>query len=264
MFYKKPGIPEEGEIIIGTVKKITPHSIFVNIDEYREKEGMIHISEVAPGRIRNVRDFVREGKLIVCKVLRLHKDKDHIDLSLRRVPLGLKRKKEEEYKLEQKAEKLLESIAKELKLSMAELYQKAAFQIIEEYESLNNFFKEVLSDDLEAFKNLKIDKKILDILYTRIKEKIKLPESIIETTISISSKDSDGLERIKRSLKKALELAKQKHYNVEISYNSAPKYSLLIRHPDPKSAEKILDEIISFLTSISKTENLETEWQKKT
>ena len=38
MFYKKEGIPEEGEIVICTIKKILPNSIFVNLDEYQNKE----------------------------------------------------------------------------------------------------------------------------------------------------------------------------------------------------------------------------------
>ena len=68
MFYKKQGIPEENEIVICTVKKILPHGVFVSIDEYKDKEGLIHISEISPGRVRNIRDFVEEGKKIVCKI----------------------------------------------------------------------------------------------------------------------------------------------------------------------------------------------------
>ena len=37
MFYKKQGIPENGEVVICTVKKILFHSVFVDIDEYRGK-----------------------------------------------------------------------------------------------------------------------------------------------------------------------------------------------------------------------------------
>ena len=95
MVYKKSEIPEENEIVICTVKKILPHSVFLTLDEYDKKEAMLHISEVAPGRIRNMRDFVLEGKVIVCKILRIHKDKEHIDVSLRRVSLAQRKKKEE-------------------------------------------------------------------------------------------------------------------------------------------------------------------------
>ena len=71
MYYKKQGLPEENEVILCTVKKILPHSIFVDLDEYENKEGLIHISEISPGRVRNIRDFVKEGKKIGWKVLKL-------------------------------------------------------------------------------------------------------------------------------------------------------------------------------------------------
>ena len=74
MLLKKKGFPEEDEIVICTVTKIHFHSVFVNLDEYG-RSGLIHISEVSPGRIRNLRDFVVEGKKVVCKVLRIDEER---------------------------------------------------------------------------------------------------------------------------------------------------------------------------------------------
>src|SRR3989344_1878368 len=77
MFYKKTKSPEIGDIVICTVKKVLPHSVFVDLDEYG-KEAMIHISEIAPGRIRNIRDYVKEKKkppeVIISGVLKLESD----------------------------------------------------------------------------------------------------------------------------------------------------------------------------------------------
>ena len=96
MYYKKQGLPEENEVILCTVKKILPHSIFVDLDEYENKEGLIHISEISPGRVRNIRDFVKEGKKIVCKVLKI-RDAGHIELSLRRVTTSYRINKLNDY-----------------------------------------------------------------------------------------------------------------------------------------------------------------------
>src|SRR3990167_9954155 len=98
MFYKKNGLPEESEIVVCTIKKILPNSVFVDLDEYENKEGLIHISEISPGRIRNIRDFVKEGKKIVCKVLKVDVQKGHLDLSLRRVNQVQRINKNKEYK----------------------------------------------------------------------------------------------------------------------------------------------------------------------
>ena len=102
MFYQKKGIPEENEIVICTVKKILPHGVFVGLDEYKDKEGLIHISEISPGRVRNIRDFVKEGKRIVCKILKINLERNHIDLSLRRVTQSQRINKNTSYKQEQK------------------------------------------------------------------------------------------------------------------------------------------------------------------
>ena len=97
MLFKKKGLPEEGELVLSTVTKIFGHSVFVHIEDYN-KQGMVHISEISPGRIRNLRDYVVEGKKIVTVVLRVNKEKGHIDLSLRRVSENQRRKKNEDLK----------------------------------------------------------------------------------------------------------------------------------------------------------------------
>ena len=50
MLYRREGFPDEGEIVLCTVTKINPNSVFVNVDDY-DKGGMVHISEISPGRI---------------------------------------------------------------------------------------------------------------------------------------------------------------------------------------------------------------------
>ena len=54
MLYRRENYPAEDELVLCTVTKVLNHAVFVNLDEY-DKGGLIHISEVAPGRIRNIR-----------------------------------------------------------------------------------------------------------------------------------------------------------------------------------------------------------------
>src|SRR3989344_5879927 len=120
MLLRKQGFPEEDEIVICTVKTILNSAVFAHLDEYG-RDGMINISEVSPGRIRNLRDFVTEGKKIVCKVLRIDRLKGHIDLSLRSVNQAQRINKNKEYKNEIKALRILESASKILKKSEKEV-----------------------------------------------------------------------------------------------------------------------------------------------
>lgn len=262
MFYKKEGLPEENEILICTVKKILPHSIFAELDKYKNIEGMIHISEIAPGRIRNIRDYVKEGKKIVCKVLRVNKEKRHIDLSLRRVQTGQKRKILAEYKQELKAEKLLTNISKKLKISLEELYKKAGNKIIEKYDAITPCFQEIILDK-NPLKDLKIPKKISDLITKIVKEKIKLPEAKIESILTLRDFSDKGIENIKKSIKKAETFAKQKKYDINIIYLGAPKYNLIVKSTDFKSAENITKELAEMITTQIKEQGGHAEWQKK-
>lgn len=260
MAYKKKGLPEEDTIVLCTVKKILHNSIFAVLDEYEELEGMIHISEIAAGRIRNIRDYVKEGKTIVCKILRINLERKHIDLSLRRVSKMQRINKLKEHKQEIKSEKLLEFVGKKLKIK--DIYQTAGEEILEKYDNIYEFFQEVLLDEKNALKNLKIDKEILDTLTKTIKEKLKLPEIQLRATLNLHDHSKEGIEHIKKAFKNTNTLIKKKHYKAKFIYLSAPKYSLEIKAPDYKAGESILKEISDNL--VKEITNLGGigEWQK--
>ena len=84
--------PEEGDLVMCSVKEVFPYGAFVILDEY-DKEGMIHIKEISSSWVKNIRNHVREGQKIVCKVLKVDASKNHIDLSLRRVTSQQKKQK---------------------------------------------------------------------------------------------------------------------------------------------------------------------------
>jgi len=255
MLYKKQGFPEEGDIVLCTVKKILFHSIFASLDEYKNLEGMIHISEVSPGRIRNLRDFVKEGKQIVCKILRVDKEKGHIDLSIRRVNTSQRIQKNQEFKQEQKAEKILEIIAKNLDLSLEKIYEEIGFKLIEEFETLYNGLQSIALDPklIEPFKT---NKKIKDALISLVQERIKPQEIEIRATLTLKSIASNGIEVIKDILKKI------KNDNTSISYISAPTYRVIVKAPDYKKGEEIIKNIEETFLKLIKAPNISGEFKR--
>ena len=106
--------PEESELVVCTVQSVKNFGAFVSLDEYDNKEGFIHIRDVATGWVKYIRDYVREGQKIVCKVLGVDSSKGHIDLSLKSVNEHQKREKIQQWKNENKADKLLEIVAERL------------------------------------------------------------------------------------------------------------------------------------------------------
>src|SRR3989338_1495451 len=223
MLLKKKGFPEEDELVMCTVTKVQFHSVFANLDEY-EKSGMIHISEVSPGRIRNIRDFVKEGKKVVCKVLRVNEEKGHIDLSLRRVTETQKRNKVDETKQEQKAEKILEFVAKDLNIDIKKLFEDLSENVFKKYASLYDFFQHVVTDS-NAIKDAGIDVKIAKKLEEAVKLRIKETGVKIEGKLKLTSFAPNGVDFIKEALKRAEEIGKE---NISIKYLGAGSYSVVV------------------------------------
>jgi polyribonucleotide nucleotidyltransferase len=62
---------EVGQIYHGTVVRIMPFGAFVNI--LGNKDGMVHISELAPGRVNEVTDVVNVGDEVDVKVIEIDK-----------------------------------------------------------------------------------------------------------------------------------------------------------------------------------------------
>lgn len=237
MLYRKEGMPEEDELLLCTVTNVQHHSVFAKLDEY-DKTGMIHISEVSPGRIRNIRDYVQEGKKIVCKVLRIDPVKGHIDLSLRRVNEGQRRKKIDEIKHEQKAEKIVEGIAKKLKQDFKKFYEEVSSKVFRKYEYLYECFDAIVADEVKL-EDLGFDRKLAKELTGIIKEKIKPVEVTIKGNLNLVSYAPDGIVIVKDALKKAEDVGKK---NIVIKYMGAGKYGVIVRALDYKEAEKILKQ----------------------
>ena len=246
MFLKKQGLPQEDEFVLCTVTKIYYQSVFVIMDEY-DKSGMIPISEIAPGRIRNIRDFVKEGKKVVCMVLRIDKEKGHVDLSLRRVNEAQRREKLSQIKQEQLAENIVEFLAKKQKKDVKKLYEEVTSKLLEKYESLYEAFEEVVNSALDLSKFL--DKKLAEELAELIKQRIKPPIVDIKGALNLKSYNPNGIEIIKEGLKKAL----SKVEGVDVKYKGAGVYNVTVQAEDYKTAEKNLaaftDTIIDHMKS---------------
>ena len=74
----KKEYPDEGELIVGTVIKVQNFGAFIRLDEYPDKEGFIHIAEIATGWVKRIRNHIKEKQKVVCKVLHVDSAKNHI------------------------------------------------------------------------------------------------------------------------------------------------------------------------------------------
>ena len=74
--------PEVGLICTGTVLKIVDFGAFVSFDN--GKEGLVHVSEIAEERVKNVSDYLVEGEEVDIKVIGID-DRGKVKLSMKAV-----------------------------------------------------------------------------------------------------------------------------------------------------------------------------------
>lgn len=74
---------KKGKIVEGTVSGIESYGIFVSCDEYYS--GLIHISEISHGFVRNINDLVKIGDLIYVEILDVDEKESQLKLSIKNI-----------------------------------------------------------------------------------------------------------------------------------------------------------------------------------
>jgi small subunit ribosomal protein S1 len=78
-----PNRYQPGQLVNGTITKITNFGVFVGLED--GLEGLLHISELADHKVENPEDLVKVGEQIEVKILRVDSDERKIGLSRKRV-----------------------------------------------------------------------------------------------------------------------------------------------------------------------------------
>ena len=74
---------KKGDIIKGQVTGIEKYGIFVNVDPYYN--GLIHISEVSEGFVKDIHEYVSIGETIYCQVLDVNEENLQLKLSIKNI-----------------------------------------------------------------------------------------------------------------------------------------------------------------------------------
>ncbi|MEM4330947.1 MAG: hypothetical protein QW273_02985 [Candidatus Pacearchaeota archaeon] len=213
---------EEGSLVLCFVEKIEKEIVLVRTED--GTKGTIVSSEIAPGRIKNIREYVYPNKVIVCKVLEVFPT--HLNLSLRRVNQKEKKEVLERYEREKTFERVIKSLLKE---KAEEVLKK----IKETFGSYSTFIdkvreKEELLEEYLPKEHKEVVKKVIE----KRKKGIE-----IKKIIKITSFSSDGIKRIK-------EVLNIDNPKIEIKYIAAGNFLLTFRDSEQKKVNSILQEII--------------------
>jgi translation initiation factor 2 subunit 1 len=249
MVLKRAEWPQADEFVIAVATKVANYGAYVTLPEYGEKEGFIHISEISSTWVRNIRNHIHENQRVVVKVLKVDTEKMHIDCSLRRVSNEARRTKNNEWKRAQKAEKLLELIAKENGISLEEAYEKIGWPIEDEFGEIYKGLERAADGDVDVFENVVATKKLKKQVADLAKQRIEIPFVEIDGELTITVPGPNGIEVIKKALTEGLDEGKKREKSTtEIYTLGSPRYKLRIVSPDYKEAEDLLSDILKLVT----------------
>jgi len=253
MGLRRPEWPEVGDLVIATVVKITSYGAYVRLDEY-DKEGLLHVSEVASRWVRNIRDYVREGQKVVLKVLRVHPEKGQVDLSRRRVTKRDKKEKLLSWKKDRKAESLLRTAAEKLNISFEEAYEKAGALIEKAFGELHEGLEKTAKDGVDVLLKLGIDKDLAVTLEAIAKEKIQISLVNVKGILELRNPKPNGVLLIKETLQNVKKVGESEGADVTVYLVSPPNYRIVVSAEDYKSAENALEKATkSALKTIAKS-----------
>jgi len=251
MFFKKKGLPKVGELVICTVTKILPHAAFVSLDDYERLDAMLHVSEVSSRWVRNIKDYVSEGKKIVCKILQIDEVKQHVDVSLKRVTNAEKTNKLNEEKIGIKVEKLIEVIAKKLNTEPAKALSTVGKSLIDYFESLADFYDLAKKEGIGIIDEVEIPAEWKKELKQAVQELLDAMKVNIQKEFELCSFEPDGINRIKNVFTELDGVANEKGVKVNLSYISSPHYKLNFTAKNYKEGDLFLQELINKLGAIA-------------
>ncbi len=228
--------PEEGELVVCTVQSVKNFGAFVTLDEYENKEGFVHVRDVATGWVKYIRDYIREGQKVVCKVLGVDLSKGHIDLSLKSVNEHQKREKIQQWKNETKADKLMEIVGQRLGLSAEEAYDRYAPELIEKFGSLYAAFEQC-AVNADALKDSGLQGDWIEAFTEVARDNVTPPFVQISGIVELKCPKPDGVDCIKQALVSGIDKAGD---NLKVQYVGAPRYRVVMTAPDYKTAEEDL------------------------
>lgn len=233
--------PEEGELVVATIKTVKQNGAYVDLDEYEGIEGFIFIGEIASGWVKNIRGFVREGQRVICKVMRTRRDGTSLELSLKSVSEERRRDRLQEWKNEQRAQQLLKVLGEKIGWSEDEVVEQAS-ELVDAFGSLYTSFEEAAMQE-GALDNAGFEGDWMAAFIEIAVENIIPPYVEVRGTLTLSINVTDGVSVIRTALEAAESLSNEaEEIDVKCFYDGAPSYRIELKAPDFKVAESMWEQ----------------------
>ena len=236
---KYSGWPESGELVVGRIDEIEDFGVFVDLLEYEEKRGLCHVSEVASGWIKNVRDHVNPDQRVVAKVLDVDESSQQIDLSLKDVNDHQRKDKIQEWKNEQKADNWMELAFGD---APDEEFGTVANTLLAAFGSLYDGFEQAAIHGGEALADVDLTDDQVERVVETARKNVSVPYVTVTGYVDLSCPAPDGVDVVREALQAAEGNGDvPEETEVGVTYVGAPEYRIEVQAPDYKTAETQLE-----------------------
>lgn len=235
--------PKRNDLVVATVKAVEEHGVTVSLDEYEGLEAYIPRSHVASGRIKDIRDFVKEGDKVVGRVIRADRRLGQVDLSLRYVSESERREKLEEWKERNRVLSLLRVAAQRAGYSESEEVAKRTLErLFEYYRNPLDALEDLIYEGASVLTEAGVDERLAEELKAIAESQLRPPIYVKDLIVKVMSYASDGVEKVRKVLIRGAEAGKEAE--VDVYAAGAPKYVISIRSRDPKAVKRAALSII--------------------
>ncbi len=224
--------PARDDFVVVKVSQILDYGAFVDLLEYKNARGFVHISNVSSSWVKNIRNFVKINQVRVAKVLNVDIEKRQIDLSFAGVNPMRERQVLSQFKQINREEKLIEVLAKQTGKPFNEVWAAVAEPLMQEKGTLSDAFEKIALG-YDPSKEL-------------AKEWIAPVKEMIEKNIVVSKKELSGLLKVKSLSSNGLSDVKEIIGSAEgikgcgITYAGGGAYNVACAGLTFKEADKII------------------------
>ena len=237
---RKP-LPDLGELVVATVREIFDYGAYVTLDEYNDLRAYLPWSEASTKWVKDLHEVIYEGEKIVVKVIRVDRRKNEVDVSLKRVSDGDKRRKMMWWKRFLRGAKIIETVAKSMGWSLEEAYRDVVWKLEDQFGEPLTALEEAVGKGEEVLIKAGVPEKWVKPILEEASKHVKPRKISVKRVVLLRSLERDGVVRVRSVLETLDREITGQGLAARIYTAGSPRYVVEVEAGDYKTAEAVLE-----------------------
>jgi len=244
-FFYERRVPEKDELVMCKIVSIDEMGVICSLLEYNNLEGFLPLSEISRKRIRSVLRHVREGQKQVLQVLRVDNERKFTDLSKKYITPGEREAGTEKYNKGKTVHSISKFLAEKQGMDLEEMKKVIIYPLYQKYSHPFDAFRLLSLKDVDIYEGIEVETALKQELVNIVKKRMAVHPVKIGADIQITCYSDEGIDEIKKALKKGLEEGKDD--DVKIQLISSPSYSIWLITIDDKYGKQVITRVINVI-----------------